>query len=530
MNKLQHLQFLGRLGNHGRKRTAWTPAQLSGLALWLDAADVNTITLNGANVSQWNDKSGNNRNVSQTTASRQPAFVANSLNNNPIIAFDGTDDTLVNPGAALIRNVGGASIILVGRRRTDVASEATAVMIPTSAATRATILWRGVFAGNTGVGTGGRRLVTDSFQALGTQPYTSNYEVVISRFDYANADLRLFQNGTQTGQRAFQTAGITENDAGGLFVGANTVGSSTINLDLAEIIIVHSALSTEQRQLLEGYLAWKWGLVHNLPSNHPYIWDGSQFGYTGGITDTDAQTYIAGVEAADGQVLENATRIAIQNFIVGAKADGIWDAIKSSVILAGARTLNGALVPLKGTAPTNFNFVSGDYNRKTGLKGDGSTKYLNSNRNINDDPQDNNHISAYVSGLQTDSVFGVLLGSELSAPTTLGVNISLSESAARSRNGSAVARANGHLALGLHALTRNNSSTFTYRVNQLNTTHSTLSLATGADSYFVFRRNTTNPSYTNARLAFYSIGESLDLALLDTRVTQLITELNNVIP
>ena len=248
----------------------WTPARLSELALWLDAADVNTITLNGANVSQWNDKSGNNRNVSQTTASRQPVFVANSLNNNPIIAFDGTDDTLVNPGAALIRNVGGASIILVGRRRTDVASEATAVMIPTSAASRATILWRSVTAGNTGVGTGGRRLVTDSFQALGTQPYTSNYEVVISRFDYANADLRLFQNGTQTGQRAFQTAGITENDAGGLFVGANAWGSSTLNLDLAEIIIVHSALSTEQRQLLEGYLAWKWGLQASLPLGHPY--------------------------------------------------------------------------------------------------------------------------------------------------------------------------------------------------------------------------------------------------------------------
>jgi len=72
------------------------------------------------------------------------------------------------------------------------------------------------------------------------------------------------------GQRAFQTAGITENDAGGLFVGANNVGSSTINLDLAEIIIVHSALSTEQRQLLEGYLAWKWGLQASLPLGHPY--------------------------------------------------------------------------------------------------------------------------------------------------------------------------------------------------------------------------------------------------------------------
>jgi hypothetical protein len=31
--------------------------------------------------------------------------------------------------------------------------------------------------------------------------------------------------------------------------------------------------------------------------------------------------------------------------------------------------------------------------------------------------------------------------------------------------------------------------------------------------------------YSNARLAFYSIGESLDLALLDTRVTTLISNI-----
>ena len=74
--------------------------------------------------------------------------------------------------------------------------------------------------------------------------------------------------------------------------------------------------------------------------------------------DTDAGNYIQAVEAADGQALEAATRQAINNFVVGCKQDGIWSAIKASCILAGARTLNGALVPLVGTAPTNNNFVS----------------------------------------------------------------------------------------------------------------------------------------------------------------------------
>jgi hypothetical protein len=36
--------------------------------------------------------------------------------------------------------------------------------------------------------------------------------------------------------------------------------------------------------------------------------------------------------------------------------------------------------------------------------------------------------------------------------------------------------------------------------------------------------------FSNARLAFYSIGESLDLALLDTRITTLINAFAAAIP
>ena len=54
---------------------AWTPAQLP-TAIWLDATDSGTITLNGATISQWNDKSGNGRDVLQSTAANQPAWGA----------------------------------------------------------------------------------------------------------------------------------------------------------------------------------------------------------------------------------------------------------------------------------------------------------------------------------------------------------------------------------------------------------------------------------------------------------------------
>jgi hypothetical protein len=46
----------------------------------------------------------------------------------------------------------------------------------------------------------------------------------------------------------------------------------------------------------------------------------------------------------------------------------------------------------------------------------------------------------------------------------------------------------------------------------------------------IFRRNAASTSISDARIAFYSIGESLDLALLDVRVTDLITAIGVAIP
>jgi hypothetical protein len=39
---------------------------------------------------------------------------------------------------------------------------------------------------------------------------------------------------------------------------------------LGELLIYNFVLSDKQIQQIEGYLAHKWGLLANLPSNHPY--------------------------------------------------------------------------------------------------------------------------------------------------------------------------------------------------------------------------------------------------------------------
>ena len=47
-------------------------------------------------------------------------------------------------------------------------------------------------------------------------------------------------------------------------------GGETSNSQIAEVIIYNIDLSTTNCSIIEGYLAWKWGLQSNLPSNHPY--------------------------------------------------------------------------------------------------------------------------------------------------------------------------------------------------------------------------------------------------------------------
>lgn len=74
------------------RRNRFTQA---GLQLWLDAALPGTITRDGlGKVSQWNDKSGNQRHCVQATSANQPTFQSTGIAGLPAVSFDGVDDFL----------------------------------------------------------------------------------------------------------------------------------------------------------------------------------------------------------------------------------------------------------------------------------------------------------------------------------------------------------------------------------------------------------------------------------------------------
>jgi len=219
---------------------------------------------------------------------------------------------------------------------------------------------------------------------------------------------------------------------------------------------------------------------------------------------------------------------AINTFVKGCKTDGTWDAIKACCIMAAWDGLDGALYPLKGTAPTNYNFVSGDYNRETGLVGDGSTKYLDSNRNNNADPQNNQHMAVYITTGNTDgAVIGA--GDVVTGATHIVPNPAVSNRILyRNRSSSNDDVVGQGAATGFVGMSRASSTVFSVRSSSSSTTFVRSSATPATDSIRVFARSATN--FSAARLSFYSIGEALDLALLDNRVSTLMTDIGAAIP
>jgi len=245
--------------------------------------------------------------------------------------------------------------------------------------------------------------------------------------------------------------------------------------------------------------------------------------------DRDAIGYLRAVEEADGAFLETDVKVAINNLVTGLKADGLWESMASTCLLCGPRTLAGALVPLKGDAPTSYGFVEGDFDRE-GLAGDG-TSYLDSNRANDADPQNDNHNAAWV----TAAGNGVLLASSSSLDGQNYIDI-ISTPATRllnRNNGTpSLQQVAGAAGAGLYGASRSVSTAFAYRTPQGSGTKTADSETTDARNVFVYARSddgVTVSAQTTATIAFYSIGTSLDLAKLDSHISSYVTAIGAAI-
>jgi len=55
-----------------------------------------------------------------------------------------------------------------------------------------------------------------------------------------------------------------------MYIGANSTSGRTPIMNFGELVVYNQYFERSERQLLEGYLAWKWALQGKLPPNHPF--------------------------------------------------------------------------------------------------------------------------------------------------------------------------------------------------------------------------------------------------------------------
>jgi hypothetical protein len=255
----------------------WVPSDISAsLALWLDAADVSTITSSSSLISQWNDKSPNARHASNTVPANRPTWGTFSINGRPVVSTAVTPSTFLTTAAW------------------TPATTFDFFWVTTSDGLAQSVI-NTVFDHDHANAINSNWVMQSDNVGYGSSPNTTTHYIapyVASTF--LTPPLGNAANGISN---ASTTLGLFRNKATGELINAGnlrataaispamTVGSRRFRLSGAvdtsvsgrnwrggygEVIYTNATLSTADLQRVEGYLAHKWGLTGNLPGGHPY--------------------------------------------------------------------------------------------------------------------------------------------------------------------------------------------------------------------------------------------------------------------
>ena len=236
--------------------SGFNPLSLSP-ALWLNDT--------GSDPSVWTDMSGNGRNGVQAVGVNQPSIVTNAINGRQVRRFDGTNSFLPIPsGLGIFNNVPGATIIVAYKWISN--PIINKIIFHTSVNSNGGQARATMSAGSTArkLIVGGRRPdETGYLFVTSSADNTNSYFVHSALFDFANSDLFQYINGSVDGQStSFHTNGNTSNsDSFYVGVGASNDATSRANVDIAEILVFATALSTTNRQRVERYLSGKYAIA-----------------------------------------------------------------------------------------------------------------------------------------------------------------------------------------------------------------------------------------------------------------------------
>ncbi len=250
----------------GQYYTQFDPRHIVGCQAWLDGADSNSMTFSGTNITQWNDKSGNGNNAASIVSALSvstPTYNGTSLNGRTTVSFGNSNDALRINNNFNMTQFPSLCYFIVIRPASSQQNATNAGILSTDNS--------GQYGRSLGFGSGNWQVeYYNNFQNI--TAYTANAWAITSLQFNSTTSTTLAVNGTTYAG----TASATKDNTNGLHIGTYNNGDGTgynlynANFDTAEILIYGVNLSTAERQTIEGYLAWKWGLQSNLPGTHPY--------------------------------------------------------------------------------------------------------------------------------------------------------------------------------------------------------------------------------------------------------------------
>jgi hypothetical protein len=244
------------------------PLTIPNLELWLDAADVTTFTVDGANkVSQWRDKSLSARHASQGTALNQPTRLSNQLNNLPAVrGYDNQWMTLSGPD---LSSAAGFTIAVVGEMGST-NFEGIYVQTPASGSNNGVAIWTGSY--RSGWSGGAIALPTGAPSLRPGSPFISIYRNDGTK---TTANTRVFASWNAVERVSTVAQDAATPPARTAFLLADAVSSSMSDTNICEILVFSRNLSDLERTKVYNYLYDKWWPAPQAPagiSNGLTLW------------------------------------------------------------------------------------------------------------------------------------------------------------------------------------------------------------------------------------------------------------------
>lgn len=236
--------------------TPWTPA-LTNTVAWYDPSDASTITDTGGLVDQLDDKSGNANHVTATLLQR-PITATSTINGLNVLEYDGT--SLLEQSVFNLPASGNHSVFAV-----CTVNSVTSTFDSLWSCDAASLDYQ--FSSNSVLQFDGRLTIGGLPHVIMTGGPFVGPSIFNTNFNFTDTFVNVYVDGTsKTINSAYGTKLTTPVS---FRICANRAGSVGIGSNFGECIVIED-VSDNMREIIEGYLAHKWGIASNLPAAHPY--------------------------------------------------------------------------------------------------------------------------------------------------------------------------------------------------------------------------------------------------------------------